>query len=472
MEEKQWTLVEAALAISRPLGAVGALFGLLALAGYSFGIEALYRPFAGWPATHPLSAVSILFLGLGISANDRTPRGIWLQRLCAFLAGSIAAIRLCEAIFGVDLTSSFTPFHDMVLFDQGLGRKNSMGVNTACMLFSIALALGLQSARMPRTSQLVASIAVAIPVVSFTGYAYGLERFHGQMSLLTATAGFGLACGTLAKTADHAGLRAILSPYIGGKIARAQVIAGYLIPTGLGYMLVRSFVAGSGQSQSLFGVFVVAICWFIIMMVSVSAIFHERVDFERRQSEARLAAAAVTDSLTGLPNRRRFFEWGQHEVERIRRNGSEGWALMIDLDHFKNINDTAGHAIGDKVLTAVAQLLLQSIRKVDLVGRLGGEEFAVLLVDTNKRGCEHVAENIRANIEALHVPGWTDIHGPVTASIGCARLHGTETMEGALQAADEALYCAKKNGRNRVVFAEETRNSTEMPNPDISNAGV
>lgn len=454
-EEKQWTLVEAALSLPRPLSTACSLFGLLALAGYFGKIEEFYRPVAHGPATHPLTATSVLLLGLGIGANDRTHSGIWIERLCVLVVTWICAFRLGDALFGTDLTSWITPFHSAVLLDQRLGRSDSVGINTAIMLLSIAVALGFHSLRMPTYSQVIASLAIAIPAVSFTGYAYGLQHFYGQMSLLTATAGFGLAGATLAMTADYAGLRAILSPYIGGRIARAQVIAGYLMPTGLGYILVKSFVSGTAQAQSLFGVFVVAICWFIILMVSISAIFLEKADFARRQSEAKLTAAALSDSLTGLPNRRRFFEWGQREIKRIRLSGSELWILMIDLDHFKNINDTAGHAIGDRVLVAVAGLLSQSIRAVDMVARLGGEEFAVLLTDMNQTGVERVAEYLRQNVELLKVPGWTDIRGPITTSIGCVKLNRADTLETALRAADDALYQAKKNGRNRVIFGKQ-----------------
>ena len=186
------------------------------------------------------------------------------------------------------------------------------------------------------------------------------------------------------------------------------------------------------------------------MMVSMSSIFSEKVDFERRLNEAKLATAALSDSLTGLPNRRKFLEFGQHEVERVKRTGNDLWILMIDLDHFKKVNDTAGHDIGDRVLIAVGSLLSQSIRKVDLAGRLGGEEFAVLLADTNQEGCERVSENIRQNIALLQISGWTEFYGPITASIGCAKLSATDTLEKALRAADEALYQAKNNGRNQV----------------------
>lgn len=454
-EKKQWNLVATAMTVPRPIATVCAFFGLLALAGYLGHIESLYRPIANGPATHPLTAVNILLLGLCIRASSRTHYSNWLVRILLLLSICTTLARLTDALFHLELTRWMTPFYKTVILDHFTGKSNAMGINTSIMLFSIAIALGLKSWQMPRASQITASISIAIPTVSFTGYAYGLEHFHGQMSLLTASAGFGLAAATLALTSDRAGLKAVLSPYIGGRLARAQVLAGYMIPTALGYLLVKSVISVPNQDHSLFGIFVVTICWFIILMVSISAVFHEKSDFARRLNEAKLADAAQTDSLTGLPNRRQFFEFGIREIERIKRSGNELWVLMIDLDHFKNINDTAGHGVGDQVLIAIAEVLSHSIRKIDVIGRLGGEEFAILLTDTHREGCERVSENIRRNVELLSIPDWTDIHGAVTTSIGCAKLTQTDTLDSALHAADEALYLAKHGGRNRVSFVAD-----------------
>ncbi len=465
-DEHPWTWVAAMLAMSHRLGTACALFGIIALAGYFGSVEELYRPIANGPATHPLTALCILILGLGVRVGKPTANGIRMERFLALLAAGILFFRLEESVLGSGITAWITPFQAKVLLDQQAGGANTMGINTAVMLMLIAVSLVVHSFQMPKLSQITASVAIAIPTISFTGYAYELERFYGQMSLLTATAGFGLACACLSLTANHGGLRAILSPYIGGKIARAQAFAGYLLPTGLGYILVKSFATGSKQSYSLFGFYVVAVCWFIILMVGVSAYFHEQVDFARRQGEAKLAAAALTDALTGLPNRRKFFEYGKHEIERMKRNNSELWVLMIDLDHFKRINDTGGHAIGDRVLVAVANVLASSVRKVDLVGRIGGEEFAVLLTDTNQGGCERVAEHIRNSIESLEIADWTHTNGRITTSIGCAKPGPTETLEAALNAADEALYSAKGRGRNCVAFSQRS----DPPSPDQSSA--
>ncbi len=450
-EREKWKLVQRVLSLSRWLSALCIFSSIIVLTGYFAHIEATYRPIAGGPATHPLTAVSIFFLGLGIMTGSGIPHRVWISRICALLIIGITVCRFGEIIFGVDLLSWMTPFQDSVLLDQQHGLSNAIGVNTLIMLFSISVALGSHGLTASRLAQLTAFIAVAIPTVSILGYGYGLSGFYGQMSLITATAGFGVAGAALALTADHAILRALLSPYVGGRIARLQALTGTLITVALGYVMVRFDISISPGDESLFGIFVVIICWLILLMSGVSAAFHEKIDSARRQSEAMLATAARTDALTGLPNRRMFFEVAECEVERIRSTGGDLWLLMVDLDHFKKINDTGGHAVGDQVLRTVANLLSQSIREVDLVARIGGEEFAVLLTRSDQNECEGVAERIRQNIESLQLPLWTDVHGCVTASIGCAKMVPSGTLDDAMRAADAALYRAKNDGRNRVV---------------------
>lgn len=220
-EKKQWNLVATAMTVPRPIANVCAFFGLLALTGYFGHIESLYRLIANGPATHPLTAVNILLLGLCIIASSRTQYGNWLVRILLLLSICTTLARLTDALFHLELTRWMTPFYKTVVLDHFTGKSNAMGINTSIMLFSIAIALGLKSWQIPRMSQITASISIAIPTISFTGYAYGLEHFHGQMSLLTASVGFGLAAATLALTADRAGLKAVLSPYIGGRLARA-----------------------------------------------------------------------------------------------------------------------------------------------------------------------------------------------------------------------------------------------------------
>lgn len=446
--EKPWELIQIARSIVPPLGAAGVLFGLVALFGYFMTIEVLYRPFTGGPATHPLTALCILCLGLSFCLKNINAKTAQLVLACIVI--TITVIRILDIAIGADFTALITPFNDQVLTDNVQGKDNNMGVNTAIMFFFIALSLLLYSTEHLALSQIVASIALAIPTVSLTGYAYNLTEFYGQMSMLTTLSGVALAIAVLCLTAHYGGLRAILSPYLGGKIARKQTIVGYLVPTVFGFMVAESF-ATNGADE--FGVFVVAMCWFIIIMVSVSAIYQERVDSKRRAGERMLAQAALNDPLTNLPNRRMFHDFGEAELARADGKIHTFWLLLLDIDHFKTINDTAGHDMGDEVLVALGQALKESVREMDLVSRMGGEEFSIILSGNSRQEAELVAERIRQNIESLHVKGWTDTYSRITTSIGCTTNHTNTTLEEMVKAADNALYQAKQQGRNRVVFA-------------------
>ncbi|HIF9208483.1 TPA: GGDEF domain-containing protein [Photobacterium damselae] len=444
-----WRLVDMALSIVRPLGVVAIIFGLISIAGYFGSVETLYRPIENGSATNPLTAVTIIFLGTALYKNLKIKLDIIIQQIFAFAALTIASIRLVDSLFGLELSQFITPFYQQVMSEIELGKSNSMGLNTALMLFSIAGVIVFYSFKQYFVSQLIATVSVSMPLISFLGYAYGLENFYGQMSMLTAISGFALSVAALSLTADKAFLNALLSPYIGGRVARFQVVAGYLVPIFLGYLLVKTIVTPQG---SLFGVFVIGICWFIMIMVCISAIVVERVDNQRRIKEQKLLLAAMTDHLTGLPNRRMFFNSAEQEMSRVRRSNASVWILMLDIDKFKKINDVAGHAIGDKVLIEVSNTLKSSLREVDIIGRLGGEEFAIILSDTPMEGAQRVAENIRLNIEKTEVEGWTNSHGPITISIGCAKADSGKTFDDALAKADEALYQAKESGRNQVCF--------------------
>lgn len=174
----------------------------------------------------------------------------------------------------------------------------------------------------------------------------------------------------------------------------------------------------------------------------------------RKQREAALETLATTDSLTGLPNRRSFIARLEAAIAEARHlPPGEGAVLMLDLDHFKRVNDTWGHAVGDDVLRYVAGLIRQGLRRKDVPGRLGGEEFAVLLPGTTLENARQLAERLRERFEGS--PADTPVGAvPVTVSIGIAPLDGQDA-DRVLERADEALYAAKSAGRNRVCVAGE-----------------
>lgn len=174
---------------------------------------------------------------------------------------------------------------------------------------------------------------------------------------------------------------------------------------------------------------------------------------------------AVTDSLTGLTTHGFLKETLQREVGGARRHGLSLALIFADIDHFKQVNDTHGHAVGDRVLKAVARTIRECTRSFDTVARYGGEEFAILLSHTNRTSAQILAERIRSTVEAMSIP-LADTAQPdrlrVTVSLGVAGVpDDAADAEGLLQHADEAMYAAKQAGRNSVVVFGE--NGTVKP---------
>jgi diguanylate cyclase (GGDEF)-like protein len=178
----------------------------------------------------------------------------------------------------------------------------------------------------------------------------------------------------------------------------------------------------------------------------------EEANRQARALQAELRRLASTDELTGLANRRWFLEMATRELERCRRFRQAFSVLMVDVDHFKLINDTHGHAVGDAVLVAVARALESSLRSVDLLGRVGGEEFAAGLPQTLGDDALATAERLRANVEAISITLESGATLRLTTSVGVTVVQaGDATLDVLMARADEALYTAKRAGRNRVV---------------------
>lgn len=182
---------------------------------------------------------------------------------------------------------------------------------------------------------------------------------------------------------------------------------------------------------------------------------------ERREAQAKLEELATMDGLTGLYNRRHFYELAQTQLIQARRYGQPLGLIMFDVDFFKSVNDKYGHDIGDAVLRCLARTTVQTIREVDFCGRLGGEEFAVCLPETDFTGTRETAERLRLRIAAEEVDH-SEGTLSVTVSLGVVQLSSHDAdLESLLKRADEALYQAKEGGRNRV---EPALNDKSNPN--------
>ncbi|MGN4869652.1 diguanylate cyclase [Aeromonas caviae] len=185
----------------------------------------------------------------------------------------------------------------------------------------------------------------------------------------------------------------------------------------------------------------------LLLVVMGTLVVHQR---GRTRKMQRLA---MTDELTGIHNRRQIQAKGRKWFTQAREEGKPLCVLLLDVDHFKKVNDQLGHHVGDRVLTAVAQCIEEQLRSLDRVGRNGGEEFLVLLPDTLLGEAVEVAERIRLAVACLEIEGVPADH-PIHISIGCAQYKPEDDNLGELvRRADEAMYQAKLAGRNRVMTA-------------------
>jgi diguanylate cyclase (GGDEF)-like protein len=184
---------------------------------------------------------------------------------------------------------------------------------------------------------------------------------------------------------------------------------------------------------------------------TVSALLTTQTELAARTAE--YEHLSLTDALTGVPNRRHFTERAKIEIAEARRNGTELGVAMFDIDHFKKVNDTYGHFTGDRILQLIAEVAKEALRSGDLLARVGGEEFALLLPGAEPAKALAIAERLREAVEntAFCVEEF-DLH--VTASFGVANFGlAGDTFDDALRRADGALYRAKQDGRNRVRCA-------------------
>lgn len=222
--------------------------------------------------------------------------------------------------------------------------------------------------------------------------------------------------------------------------------------------------AGVTVHQELIRIFLYT---FTLVIVSIlgGAIYDMRQQLRQQHvalklANDRISQQAALDALTGIHNRRFLMEALQREEARARRRGSQFCVVMADLDHFKSINDRYGHLAGDAVLRASAELFSQQLRTADwlahggdeVVARFGGEEFAILLPDTELEGARLCAERLRQALRNHRVPALPE-QQRLTGSFGVAQFRHTEQLHDLLTRADQALYEAKHGGRDRVVVA-------------------
>lgn len=284
------------------------------------------------------------------------------------------------------------------------------------------------------------SIALHVSSTTTTGLAAWISLVAG---------GLGLACAR------------VLMRNVSWHTAPARWTTGLWLGVGSSVMLLRAIAVFFSPSTSSYNLYTQSAIQIIAFVVVYSGMLGSSFGFNLMVQERaihRLQQIARLDELTGMYNRRYLFDKVRHELNRMQRRNSENLILMmLDVDHFKEVNDQYGHAAGDDLLKCVAAQLAEILRAPDVLGRYGGEEFCVLLPDTNMAMGLQVAERLRiaANNAKIAVADQTVQR---TISIGVAYACPTylPDLSELFRTADRALYQAKKEGRNRIVAADNT----------------
>jgi diguanylate cyclase (GGDEF)-like protein len=297
------------------------------------------------------------------------------------------------------------------------GRHPGYGRVAACVLgflvvFGVAWALSADL----RVRVFIGSLAIAV----FTFLASREIAFGGEQERLSGRTTTAVIFGIVALDMTIRAAHAALGPPVARDLA---------------------FFEEPVQGHTLFAMTIGLVC---LSISGLSTMAHERLLH-------RYEHLALTDELTELPNRRFFMEHAARVAQRATVAGRPAGLLMMDLDHFSEINERFGHTGGDEALVAFAIALRSHVRPTDIVARYGGEEFCALLVDTDLPHAKEVAERVRAAIDDLTL----EVKGKLmhfTVSVGIAVLQGSD-VDGAIERADRALYQAKHEGRNRIAVA-------------------
>lgn len=381
-------------------------------------------------------------------------------QVCAVLPICIGLAFLSEYILGWNLGIDELPFRDEVGRAQGIAHPGRLAPTTAVCLVLAGLALLTLNGRARRRWSLAEVFAVPTAMVasmSLIAYTYAIPVFYGpgaaaKMAVNTAACFVAIAVGIVLARPHGRLLSLATTTSPGGLMARRLFPFVIVLPLTLGWLRLEASDAGVfGDRVGTWWLTATTIVGMGLLLWR-GAVQLDRADAGRQALEERLYHQANHDRMTGLFNRQRFEEEMVRHTARGRRYGGPTAMLLIDLDDLKRINDQLGHASGDELLAGASRAIASRVRTTDVVGRLGGDEFGVLMVESTLAGAVAAAEDVLAGIRCARVEGLGDGEGS-RASIGIAYCEslGPEGTAGVLARADQAMYEAKRAGGDRVA---------------------
>ena len=420
------------------LAIIGALLGVSFNLFGDIALEAV-------PKMHPLTAIFIFILAI-ILVRSRAIIGVSRgETMALFGVVAIMSVLLTmRQVLGSDIGSQ-------------LSRFGHVGSGTAISLGACSLAIVLRHTA-PKVGLATGCVATVLVVASVLGHSFGQRLFEGQMAVLTLLSLLPLLLGMLSRYARHRLLRAVLLVGPVGSRTRFTLLVWCLVPWSGGLLLYQG--VGLSPRAVPYEALTIGVTVFCICAVAIwSGVFHEKVDSSRRRMARKLLDVARLDNVTKILNRHGISDELACRWESFRNHGHPQCVMIVDLDHFKLITDRFGHDEGDRVLSAIRNLLTPCLRRKDALGRWGGEEFLVLVDDIDLKTAEAISERLREAVTnvavVLHPEAQVATMLPyqTTASIGVAYFEAQdESPEDAIKRADVALYSAKENGRNRVAY--------------------
>ena len=456
MESNQ-TRTDALRHLSGLAGIAAAMIGAMAMAGWVLGVDVLKSVIPGLITMKANTALVLMLLGASLYATAaETERYKHAVRVATLVASALAAAVFSQYLhdhdLGVDLFLFYEPSGT-----AGTVHPGRMALNTSLCLLLVGVGLLVADTRFGRAVTPAVGVGVGVAaLLALIGYFTGVTNLYGfakqtQMAVPTATGILLLGFGLLAARPDRGPMRLLASDGAGGQLVRRIVPA---IVLGISVLTILRL---AGQSAGLYStatgawLLASAIITLLVPLVWRVAWSIERGDAERRLLAKELKRLSERDPLTGLYNRRRLQEEMVRQLAILRRHARPFAVLMIDLDRFKQVNDTAGHAVGDALLVEVAHTMRRQLRTADYVARVGGDEFVILLPEVKAGSTEAVTDKLLRSLREVRIPaGETTIAPSVSIGAITCLLPGDETWtpDSILHSVDLELYSAKAEGRD------------------------